>query len=89
VRTIEDVAKEPQQGDVVTLRGGKVRWTVRSFMLIPQPNGPMMPLVIASRKQSEPEALNERIAINVLTWGDLVRTGAESVATDLAILNEG
>lgn len=88
MRTIEDVAAEPQRGDVVTLKGGLVRWTVRSFMLIPQPNGPMMPLVLADREERAQSKKNERIAINVLTWGDLVRSGASEVAVNEAIVNE-
>lgn len=75
MRTAEQIARDPQHGDVVVLPGGKVRWRVRTFLTVPASVGaPSAQLVLADRLEEQDEGARrqEKIAIHPSTWSDLV-----------------
>lgn len=80
MRSIQQVASEPQPGDIVVLTTGKIRYEVDDFHL--KIGSKQSTYVLATREETfreEPYTRREKVQIGLSAWEDLVRFGASIV----------
>ena len=83
MRTIEQVACEPEPGDEATLVGGQVVYRVREVTIAPNPaTGGRTTTIRAEREEtfrSEPYTRSQEVLCLLPVWTDLVLRAAATV----------
>lgn len=80
MRSIQQVASEPQPGDVVVLTTGKIRYEVIVFSLrVGSRQDTYVEAVREETFREEPYVRREKVQIGLAAWEDLVRFSASIV----------